>query len=102
MLNEHLDGEHGYYNDIPSMYPFFMAHGPSFKKNHKTNSFYNVDIYPLMCYILGIEGQPNNGSLSRVVDLLQLRIVDDNFGLGKFKKQSKIKKFTSISDHFKS
>ena len=35
------------------MYPFFISAGPAFKKNYKIKNFKNVDIYPLMCHILG-------------------------------------------------
>jgi len=49
------------------MYPIFIGHGPSFKKNFTIKSFNNVDIYPLMCYLLGIEPSANNGSLDNVL-----------------------------------
>ncbi|KAK3103129.1 hypothetical protein FSP39_016717 [Pinctada imbricata] len=63
-------GQHGYDNDISDMHPFFMAMGPSFKKGYKKDTFHTVDIYPLICHILGVEAAPNNGSFSAVKDLL--------------------------------
>ncbi|CAL1538027.1 unnamed protein product [Lymnaea stagnalis] len=64
-----LAGNHGYDNEISDMHPFFMAIGPSFKKGFLVDSFNIVDIYPLMCHILGLHPSANNGSM-KVVSLL--------------------------------
>lgn len=64
-------GEHGYNNSLQSMHPFFIAMGPSFKSDYSVETFNSVDIYPLMCELLGITPAPNNGSLSVVKDLLK-------------------------------
>lgn len=64
------NGDHGYYNNESTMYPIFIAHGPAFKRNYTISSFNNVDIYPLMCFILGIQPAANNGSLENVLDML--------------------------------
>lgn len=61
---------HGFLNIYPSMWPLFLARGPAFKKRYLSHSFESVDIYSLMCKILGIQAQPNNGSLSHVRQLL--------------------------------
>lgn len=53
-----------------SMNPFFLAMGPAFKKNFTIETFNSVDIYPLMCHILGVEPAPNNGSMDKVKTLL--------------------------------
>ena len=53
------------------MHPIFLAHGPAFKKNYTIKSFNNVDIYPLMCLILGIQPGVNNGSLEIVTDMIR-------------------------------
>lgn len=58
------------------MFPIFIAHGPVFKKDFKIEPFYNVDIYPLMCFILGIQPATNNGSLENVLDMLELKDYD--------------------------
>jgi len=63
-------GNHGYSNKYNDMHPFFIARGPAFKKRYISEPFKNVDIYPLMCHILGIDPAPNNGSLARVSDIL--------------------------------
>ena len=64
------------------MHPIFIAHGPAFKKGFKIKSFNNVDIYPLMCSILGVEPAVNNGSLSNVLEMLVQKDSFANFGLG--------------------
>lgn len=63
-------GDHGYNNNHSSMFPIFIAHGPSLKANFTIPSFRNVDIYPLMCYILGIQPGTNNGTLGNVIDMI--------------------------------
>jgi hypothetical protein len=52
------------------MYPIFIGHGPDFKKNFKIEPFKNVDLYPLMCYLLKIEPHLNNGSLTSVLSMV--------------------------------
>lgn len=65
------EGDHGYNNSLPDMHPFFMAMGPAFRVNHTVETFKNVDVYPLICNILGIEPAPNNGSMDIVQSLLK-------------------------------
>ena len=64
-------GNHGYSNQFPDMHPFFLAQGPAFKEGFVSEPFENVNIYSLMCHILGIEPAPNNGSLQAVQHLLK-------------------------------
>ena len=52
------------------MQPVFVARGPAFRRNYVKTSMHSVDLYPLMCHILSLHALPNNGSLSRVQDLL--------------------------------
>ncbi|XP_018599445.1 ectonucleotide pyrophosphatase/phosphodiesterase family member 5 [Scleropages formosus] len=66
-----LLGNHGYDNRLPSMHPVFVASGPAFHQGYRKDSMRSVDLYPLMCSILGIQPSPNNGSLSNVQDLLK-------------------------------
>ncbi|XP_044275160.1 bis(5'-adenosyl)-triphosphatase ENPP4 [Varanus komodoensis] len=63
-------GDHGYDDSLPSMHPFLAAHGPVFRKGHTQKTIRTVDIYPMMCHILGLTPQPNNGSLSNAKCLL--------------------------------
>lgn len=52
------------------MHPVFVARGPSFRTGYTKASMRSVDLYPLMCSILGVQALPNNGSLRSVRDLL--------------------------------
>lgn len=52
------------------MHPIFISHGPAFKKNYTIKSFNNVDIYPLMCFLLGIEPGLTNGTIDNVMDMI--------------------------------
>ncbi|XP_062863754.1 bis(5'-adenosyl)-triphosphatase enpp4 [Trichomycterus rosablanca] len=64
-------GDHGYDNSLRSMHPFLAANGPAFRKGYRMNSIKNVDLYPLMCHLLGIHEMPNNGTFSSVRCVLQ-------------------------------
>jgi ectonucleotide pyrophosphatase/phosphodiesterase family protein 5 len=44
-------GNHGYDNNHLDMHGIFYAAGPSFKKNYKTGTVWNIDIFPLLCEI---------------------------------------------------
>ncbi|KAL7871832.1 hypothetical protein SRHO_G00068150 [Serrasalmus rhombeus] len=63
-------GNHGYDNHLRSMHPVFLARGPSFRTGYTKATMRSVDLYPLMCSILGVQPLPNNGSLASVRDLL--------------------------------
>lgn len=52
------------------MHPFLAAHGPAFHKGYKHNTINNVDIYPMMCHILGLKPHPNNGTFGHTKCLL--------------------------------
>lgn len=67
-------GDHGFLNDeVSTMRPFFIASGPSFKKayDNQREDVENVDVYLMICAIMGIRPRPNNGSLERIKDLLE-------------------------------
>ena len=68
-----LKGEHGYDNVNGNMHPIFLGRGPVFEKKTDVleEPFNSVDIYPLMCHILGVNAAPNNGSLCEVKHLLK-------------------------------
>ncbi|CAL1538026.1 unnamed protein product [Lymnaea stagnalis] len=70
-------GTHGYDNIHEDMRPFFMAIGPSFKKNFKVDTFLLVDIYPLMCHLLNLQPAPNNGSMN----IVSLLLHNDNISI---------------------
>ncbi|XP_042323234.1 bis(5'-adenosyl)-triphosphatase ENPP4 isoform X2 [Sceloporus undulatus] len=62
--------DHGYDDSLSSMHPFLAAHGPAFRKGYKQKTMSTVDIYPMMCHILGLTPQPNNGTLRNAKCLL--------------------------------
>ncbi|KAK7500076.1 hypothetical protein BaRGS_00008623 [Batillaria attramentaria] len=66
------EGSHGWDPRYSiNMYPFFIATGPAFKKGVRDAApFRMVDIYPMMCHILGLEPAPNNGTLDNVRHIL--------------------------------
>jgi hypothetical protein len=53
------------------MQTVFRAEGPDFKKNVRVPQFRNVSIYPLVCWILGIEPAPNDGDFEEVKPMLR-------------------------------
>lgn len=62
-------GQHGfdpYFND---MHALFRAVGPDFR-HMKFNHFPNVDVYPLVCHLLGIKAAECDGDLNEVKDIL--------------------------------
>ncbi|XP_067427011.1 ectonucleotide pyrophosphatase/phosphodiesterase family member 7-like [Thunnus thynnus] len=63
-------GEHGYDNQEMDMKPFFRAVGPAFQRNLEVGPFETVNIYPLMCHILGIQPEVNDGNLNATKHML--------------------------------
>jgi hypothetical protein len=47
-------GKHGFDNHMPEMRASFMAWGPAFKKGLTIDGFENVNIYPIVAHILGL------------------------------------------------
>jgi predicted AlkP superfamily pyrophosphatase or phosphodiesterase len=64
-------GAHGYDNRVQSMQATFIAHGEAFKKGFVAEPFENIEIYNLMCEILGLTPAKNDGDISRVKNLLR-------------------------------
>jgi hypothetical protein len=48
-------GKHGFDNHHPDMRATFMAWGPAFKKGLNIDGFENVNVYPIVAKILGLE-----------------------------------------------
>ncbi|XP_053496405.1 ectonucleotide pyrophosphatase/phosphodiesterase family member 7 [Ictalurus furcatus] len=63
-------GEHGFDNQALDMKAFFRAVGPDFNKNRVVGPFETVNVYPLMCHLLGIKPEVNDGSLDNTRHLL--------------------------------
>ena len=64
-------GNHGYDNNQLDMHGIFLAVGPNFKKNYRTGTLWNIDIYPLLCKIFEIFPRTNiDGKLDRIEFIL--------------------------------
>ena len=64
-------GEHGWPPGESKDYSIFFARGPAFREGFEMQPFNTVDMYPLMCHLLGIEPRPNNGSFDNVKAILK-------------------------------
>uniref|UniRef100_A0A8C5IU50 Ectonucleotide pyrophosphatase/phosphodiesterase 7 n=1 Tax=Junco hyemalis TaxID=40217 RepID=A0A8C5IU50_JUNHY len=56
-------GEHGFDNQAMNMKTIFRAVGPAFKKGLEVEPFESVNVYALLCELLGITPEPHDGSL---------------------------------------
>ncbi len=56
-----VTGSHGYDNNSPAMQAIFIGHGPAFKAGSQIPAFANIQLYNLMCRILGIQAAANDG-----------------------------------------
>uniref|UniRef100_A0A8C5KRB0 Ectonucleotide pyrophosphatase/phosphodiesterase family member 7 n=1 Tax=Jaculus jaculus TaxID=51337 RepID=A0A8C5KRB0_JACJA len=54
-------GEHGFDNEAMDMKTIFRAVGPSFKAGLEVEPFESIHVYELMCQLLGIVPEPNDG-----------------------------------------
>lgn len=65
-------GHHGYDNNLTNMNAIFMAWGPAFKNNTRIATFENVQVYPLVARILGLDiTQPIDGKLEVLEPILK-------------------------------
>jgi predicted AlkP superfamily pyrophosphatase or phosphodiesterase len=66
-------GKHGFDNHHPDMRATFMAWGPAFKKGLNIDGFENVNVYPIVAKILGLEYDEKSidGKLSVLKPILQ-------------------------------
>lgn len=67
----YVGGAHGYDNFTPEMEAIFYAAGPSFKKGYNAPVMANVNLYLLICKLLGIEPSVNDGEEAVVNSLLK-------------------------------
>lgn len=66
-----IRGAHGYDSKYQEMQATFIAHGRNFKKNKIIEPFENIEIYNIMCKILGLVPAKNDGDLRRVENMLK-------------------------------
>jgi len=72
-------GTHGYAPQEADMLVAFRAVGPDFKRGYEAvpyaegrlAAFRNVDLYPMLCRILGIRPAPVDGDLERIRQILR-------------------------------
>lgn len=62
VTNQTKYGVHGYDNEEPDMHAIFMAKGPLISKGKSLKSVNMIDLYNLMCLILNIDCDENDGS----------------------------------------
>jgi hypothetical protein len=62
-----IQGQHGFDPcDQPVCNPLFLAGGPAFKNAVRAPSVRHIDIYALVCDVLGLQPAPNNGTLATI------------------------------------
>ncbi len=62
-------GTHGFDPFERDMHTVFYASGPMFRKGYEQRSFQNLNIYLVLCHLLGIEPSPNDGCWEDVCDM---------------------------------
>lgn len=63
-------GQHGYDPYYSDMHALFRAVGPDFR-NVKREHFKNVNVYSIVCHLLGIKPARNDGNLEEMRDILK-------------------------------
>ena len=66
-------GAHGYAPEAGSMRSLFIAHGPAFVPGTTLPAFDNVDVYPLLARLIGIQPAANDGDIDSLAPALRAR-----------------------------
>lgn len=65
-------GNHGFSPHLIDMHGIFYAAGPDFREGLRTGTLQTIDIYPLLCALLGIEPVQNiDGNIERIGYILE-------------------------------
>uniref|UniRef100_A0A8C3K0V1 Ectonucleotide pyrophosphatase/phosphodiesterase 7 n=1 Tax=Calidris pygmaea TaxID=425635 RepID=A0A8C3K0V1_9CHAR len=64
-------GEHGFDNEAMNMKTIFRAVGPAFKQGLVVEPFESVNVYALLCELLGIVPEPHDGSLETMKPIIE-------------------------------
>lgn len=64
-------GAHGYDNQLASMRAIFIGRGPALAKHKIVEPFENIQLYNVMCKVLGLTPAKNDGDISSVKYLLR-------------------------------
>ncbi|MFO3703736.1 ectonucleotide pyrophosphatase/phosphodiesterase [Xanthomonas codiaei] len=68
-----MRGSHGFDPALPSMRAVFVAQGPDLAQGKTLPGLDNVDVYPLMTRLLGIEAAPNDGDPAALLPALRVQ-----------------------------
>ena len=68
---DRVRGGHGYDNALTSMRATFIAHGGKFRRGLVVEPFESVDVYNLLCRVLGLTPAKNDGNPDRVKGVLK-------------------------------
>lgn len=71
-------GDHGFDNEVMDMKAFFRVVGPDFRKNASVDALDMVDLYPLMCHLLGIKPEIHDGNFNNTKAMLVPKKGGDN------------------------
>lgn len=64
-------GEHGFDPDTPGVAATFIAAGPAFRERMTIPRFDNVDLYSLLCRLIGLRPEPSDGSIKSLAPILR-------------------------------
>ncbi|CAK6438584.1 unnamed protein product [Pipistrellus nathusii] len=64
------NGEHGFDNGVLDMKTIFRAVGPSFRRGLEVEPFESVHVYELLCRLLGIAPEANDGDPGALLPML--------------------------------
>ena len=64
-------GGHGHDNKYQEMMATFIAHGSAFKRGYVAEPFQNIEVYNVMCKILGLTPAKNDGNFQNVKEMLR-------------------------------
>ena len=71
-------GAHGYFPQDADMQVAVRAIGPDFKEGYEAHpyadgeaAFKNIDLYPMLCHLLGVKPAPVDGDLKRIKQILR-------------------------------
>lgn len=64
-------GSHGYDPADPAMRALFIAQGPAFKRGAELAPFDNVDVYPLLVKLIGVEPRASDGEIEPLLPALK-------------------------------
>lgn len=67
-------GDHGWIPEMSDMHGFFVAAGPNIKPGKSLGPIRNIDVYPLMLAILGLQGPEKiDGDITTLKTILNIK-----------------------------